>query len=184
MRRARSASFRICPGRRERFWEDDPRGSARAAGGRPRLGFLHARGAPFPTWWGTEPLESPVLTGWAGGPAAAALAGLPGSEVAARALETIVRLLGVSRRRVASSLEAWQTHDWQSDPFSRGAYSYVRPGGVPARGALARPVASTLFFAGEATDPEQSGTVAGAIASGRRAAAQLLRTRRAHRHLS
>ncbi|MEP6993186.1 MAG: FAD-dependent oxidoreductase [Acidobacteriota bacterium] len=40
---------------------------------------------------------------------------------------------------------------------------------------MARPVAGTLFFAGEATNAEQSGTVAGAIASGRRAARQLLR---------
>ena len=39
--------------------------------------------------------------------------------------------------------------------------------------ALARPVAGTLFFAGEATDAEDIGTVAGAITSGRRAGRQL-----------
>ncbi|MCA1582818.1 MAG: FAD-dependent oxidoreductase [Acidobacteria bacterium] len=50
-----------------------------------------------------------------------------------------------------------------------------RPGGVGAREALARAVAGTLFFAGEATDPEQNGTVAGALASGQRAAAQVVR---------
>jgi monoamine oxidase len=40
---------------------------------------------------------------------------------------------------------------------------------------LAEPVAETLFFAGEATHHEgENGTVAGAIASGRRAAAEVL----------
>ena len=39
--------------------------------------------------------------------------------------------------------------------------------------ALAKPLANTLFFAGEATS-DQTGTVAGAIASGRRAARQAL----------
>jgi monoamine oxidase len=34
-----------------------------------------------------------------------------------------------------------------------------------------------LFFAGEATNGEQIGTVAGALASGRRAARELLRSR-------
>jgi monoamine oxidase len=38
---------------------------------------------------------------------------------------------------------------------------------------LARPLDATLFFAGEATEPEETGTVSGAIASGRRAARQV-----------
>ena len=58
-------------------------------------------------------------------------------------------------------------HNWQHDPYSRGAYSYRRVGGVEAGDALARPVERTLFFAGEATD-EASGTVEGALASGRK----------------
>ena len=65
-------------------------------------------------------------------------------------------------------------HDWRRDPFSRGAYSYVRVGGEGAREDLAVPIAGTLFFAGEATDPEESGTVAGALRSGQRAAQQLI----------
>ncbi|MEP6767678.1 MAG: FAD-dependent oxidoreductase [Acidobacteriota bacterium] len=77
--------------------------------------------------------------------------------------------------RVAALLEAFRVHDWQGDPFSRGAYSYVRPGGVGAREALGRPVAGTLFFAGEATDTDQNGTVAGALTSGQRAAAPAVR---------
>jgi monoamine oxidase len=38
---------------------------------------------------------------------------------------------------------------------------------------LARPVEGTIFFAGEHTEAEETGTVSGAIASGRRAARQV-----------
>lgn len=99
-------------------------------------------------------------------------------------MTAIAGLLGESRRRVGGLLEAWRMHDWQEDPFARGAYAYLGPGGVEARASFARPVAGTLFFAGEATDAEQPGTVAGAIASGRRAARQLLRARDTKRHSS
>ena len=44
--------------------------------------------------------------------------------------------------------------------------------------ALAEPIAGTLFFAGEATHDRLSGTVAGAIASGYRAADEVLQTHR------
>ena len=68
-------------------------------------------------------------------------------------------------------------HDWQSDPFSRGAYSYIRPGGMHAPAELARPVEDTIFFAGEATDTEgHGGTVHGAMRTGHRAAREVLET--------
>jgi monoamine oxidase len=62
-------------------------------------------------------------------------------------------------------------HNWSTDPFSRGAYSYVVVGGAGASKTLSRPVEGTLFFAGEAFDAEgRNGTVEGAIACGRHAA--------------
>jgi monoamine oxidase len=76
--------------------------------------------------------------------------------------------------RVASRLQNAQVQDWRTDPFARGAYSYLRVGGGGAREALAAPVAGRLFFAGEATDVDQAGTVAGALESGKRAARELL----------
>jgi monoamine oxidase len=70
---------------------------------------------------------------------------------------------------------AWM-HDWEHDPFARGAYSYQMVGGADAPAELARPLQKTLFFAGEAADAEGStGSVHGAIATGKRAAAQVLR---------
>jgi monoamine oxidase len=50
----------------------------------------------------------------------------------------------------------------------------VKVGGTGAREQLAEPLEETLFFAGEATDVEQSGTVGGALASGSRAAREIL----------
>jgi monoamine oxidase len=74
----------------------------------------------------------------------------------------------------AEHVGSW-VHDWQRDPFARGAYSYVLAGGGEANRALAAPLARTLYFAGEATDCEGEATlVSGALASGRRAALQLL----------
>ena len=69
-----------------------------------------------------------------------------------------------------------RVHNWRRDPSARGAYSYQRVGGIDAPRNLARPLRGTLFFAGEAADPEgRTGTVHGAIRSGRRAATQLAR---------
>jgi monoamine oxidase len=86
-------------------------------------------------------------------------------------------LFNSDRRLIENLLAASYFHDWQADPFSRGAYSYVAVGGFDAPGLLARPLADTLFFAGEATDiGGQNGTVQAAIASGKRAAREILQT--------
>ena len=149
---------------REAFWRESSGDAA----------FVHADG-PFQTLWTAAPLELPMLTMWAGGPAATRLRerGLsPAIDAAGREL---AGLFGTSRSRVRRLLAGVHVHDWIRDPFTRGAYSYQALGGASAPARLARPVDETLFFAGEATSSEESGTVPGAIASGRRAAAQALR---------
>jgi len=138
--------------------------------------FLHLRGAPFPVWWTAWPLRVPVLVAWCGGERAAALAGAPRDAIASAALESLADRLGVTARKMKSRLLAAWTHDWDSDPHARGAYSYARVGGKDAAETLARPVQGTLFFAGEATDTGgYTGTVEGALASGQRAAKQVLK---------
>jgi monoamine oxidase len=157
---------------RERFWEEH--GLLARRRDRYDFAFLHARDSSVPTWWTSAPALSPMLTGWAGGPSAQALLPERDETVVAVALEALGRVLNVSPRRLEALLEGWHFHNWTKDPFSRGAYSYTGVGGTAAHRALARPVAGTLFFAGEATDPDQTGTVAGAIASGQRAANEIL----------
>lgn len=76
------------------------------------------------------------------------------------------------------SLCSSNQHDFSNDPRARGAYSFCRPGGAEASKALSAPVEDALFLAGEATDHTYPGTVAGAIASGQRAAKQALKSLR------
>jgi monoamine oxidase len=164
---------------REAFWDEPDffarRMTRRAEEGNDRIDFLHDPQGPFPTWWTANPWRVPVLTAWAAGPAADALAGLDEGRLVERAVEALSRMLRMTRRSIAAQLQAWHVHDWRSDPFSRGAYSAVAVGGAPVQKALARPVEGTLFFAGEGTDAGETGTVSGALASGARAAAQVLK---------
>lgn len=162
---------------RERFW-DDPAFLRRRIGREPGRGmplnFVHSADPFLPTWWTTAPVRSPVLTGWAGGHAADRLLAEGPQALTSRALDSLAKVFGMRRRMLESMLAATCTHDWQRDPFSRGAYSYAAVGGASAHRALSRAVDSTLFFAGEATSGDETGTVAGAIASGRRAAREIL----------
>jgi monoamine oxidase len=90
-------------------------------------------------------------------------------------LRSLAELLPVTVPRLRKQLVSSHRHDWIDDPFSRGAYSYSRVEGDDASKRLARPVEGTLYFAGEAADPEgRTGTVHGAIATGRRAAALIV----------
>jgi monoamine oxidase len=140
------------------------------------LSFLHTSDGTFSTWWTAYPDTTPLLVAWCGGPAARALSGFATGAVAARALGALSRAVKVPLHRLARDVTRVWMHDWMDDPFARGAYSYQLVGGADAPRDLARPIAGTLFFAGEATDAEGStGTVHGAIASGRRAARQVLR---------
>jgi monoamine oxidase len=159
---------------RECFWKDLPLGSepSKKMDG---MSFLFSHDDSFPTWWTTLPEKLPFLVGWAPFRAAEKLAGKEQSFAVEQSLATLHRLLEVSRRELEGLLEYAYFHDWQNDPFSRGAYSYGKVGGDGMNVALARPIDNTLFFAGEATDVSgHNGTVHGAIASGNRAAAEIL----------
>ncbi|MFI5271983.1 MAG: flavin monoamine oxidase family protein [Ktedonobacterales bacterium] len=142
----------------------------------PRLSFLFSDDPVMRTWWTDHPALTPTLTAWAAGPRAAALASLPDDAIAQQALAALARVLGVERAYLDARLDAWHLHNWSADPFARGAYSYVRAGGADALDQLAAPVEDTLFFAGEATSYRETGTVHGALASGERAAAELIAT--------
>jgi monoamine oxidase len=150
------------------FWEALHQGRYRDAG------FFHVPEAPFSTFWTPAPARAPLLVAWAGGPRALRLAaGASPAQIARKALASLEVLFG-NALDVGAELRGFYYHDWQQDPFARGAYSYVTVGGSEARAALARPIEDTLFFAGEATDAEEEGTVTGALQSGVRAAGEVL----------
>jgi monoamine oxidase len=153
---------------REPFWEEIDAGRYADAA------FFHTPRAAFPTFWTTLPVRAPLLTAWAAGPAAAALAGVNEGELVRTALDCLRALFAGHERRLAHFQGAY-VHDWQADPFACGAYSYVVAGGGDARELLAQPLDDTLFFAGEAAETGgESGTVAGALASAERAVEQVL----------
>ena len=141
------------------------------AGGRYRdAAFFRSSVHAFPSYWTQFPQRSRLITAWAGGPQAAALRGLTSGDFIERAVNGFGSLLN-DRSRITRWFEAGIVHDWDADPFARGAYSYLAVGGANARTALARPAGDALFFAGEATSNDgQGGTVNGALETGLRAA--------------
>jgi monoamine oxidase len=152
---------------RSAFWEELDGGRYRNAA------FFHAPHAEFQTFWTQLPVHAPLLVAWAGGPKALRLCGAH-RGIVAQALSTVQSMFG-RRCNAAAALEGSYFHDWQQDPFARGAYSYVTVGGDQARLVLAAALADTLFFAGEATDTQgEAATVTGALQSGQRAAREAL----------
>ena len=142
------------------------------------LSFLLTREEVPTAWWTPMPNSAPLITGWAGGPKAAALSQRIGPDPTAlleHSLGALSRFYGVATRDLRQRLVRWQTHDWQADRYACGAYSYAPAGALNASEMMARPVSDTLYFAGEHTDTTGHwGTVHGALGSGLRAAAQIL----------
>ena len=152
------------------FWEER---------GITDLSFLHARGEKFPTWWTTRPIAAPILVGWAGGLPAEALSYRSEDAIRHAAIQSLANALKMNPSHLEAQVTASFIYDWQADPFSLGAYSYIPVGAITAPIRLAEPVADTLFFAGEATNSDgASGTVHGAIATGYRAAEEILKLAR------
>jgi monoamine oxidase len=162
---------------RERFWEHERLPLATESMNPHQVSFISRRGAVFPTWWTAYPAIVPQLTAWAGGSPAARLVDQPEHVIIDHALDGLADVLGLTRGRIEGALVGTHIHNWHADPFARGAYSYVMVSGMDAVRALAAPVEHTLFFAGEATNTDgHTGTVHGAMATGRRAACELLQS--------
>jgi monoamine oxidase len=162
---------------RERFWDapDFVKRRTKMKNWEEGVPFTFVNGTDrfVPTWWTTAPVRAPMLTAWAGGHAADALLA-QGSRIVDRAIDSLAATFAVKRRDVEPLVDSTHMHDWQSDRFSRGAYSYAGVGGQKAHSLLAQPIGATLFFAGEATSGDETGTVSGAVATGKRAAKQVL----------
>ncbi len=153
---------------KERFWRDNG-----------PLGFAISFDVDMPTWWTQEPLTSNILTGWAGGPAAEKLINLSREELLDRAIESLSRIFAKPGPWLQERVDRIHYYDWSDDPFSRGAYSYPKVGGLKAAQILAEPVNDTIFFAGEATDCQgANGTVHAALDSGTSAAQKIIEASR------
>lgn len=146
----------------------------RAGHNRKGLGFLFSQ-EEIPTWWTQYPSESPVLTGWLGGPPALALRELADEAWAAKALLLLSRIFGADVPHLTQLLRAVHRYNWSADPDFGGAYSYEVVNGAAAIQTLLQPAEDTVYFAGEGlhSGPE-IGTVEAALATGRDAAHRLV----------
>ncbi len=178
--RLRTAASRLAVGSvvriamrlREAIWLT---GKVRATDGSSlaRLSFLHSD-ARIPVWWTPAPLLAPLLVGWCGGPPAAELSALGRAGIERLAVEELASQLRIEAEDLHGEVLSISWHDWQNDPYARGAYAYVPVGALDAQRALAEPEEDTLCFAGEALAGKDTGTVHGAIDSGVGAARRLL----------
>ena len=153
---------RVCVVVKERFWEKKIE----------NLSFVHCPERPFNVWWTQNPVRAPLLVGWSGGPPALELTRSGRAEDVA--LLELARAFGIKRARLDRIVESIHTYQWSEDPNFRGAYSYSGVGGARAARTLARSFDDRIHLAGEATDSATSGTVEGALASGKRAAQKVL----------
>ena len=112
------------------------------------------------------------VIGWFAGSAAQQLSDLGERAGLQQVLSWLSEASGL--QNLKSRINWYRYKDWVSDPFSQGSHSFTRPGGHGQRERLAEPVASTVFFAGEATaPPPHYQTVHGAYMSGKRVAAEV-----------
>ncbi len=123
-------------------------------------------------------LGRPLIEAFYGGELAESLERGGEAGAADFALAELTALFGSDFRHTVRPL---RFYGWRGDPYARGAYSYARPGGVRARGALAAPVEDRLFFAGEACSATRFSTAHGAYETGRNAAEAALRALRGGR---
>jgi monoamine oxidase len=148
----------------------------------PKLSFLFAQDAMPPVWWTAHPWETRTLTGWIGGPRSAAFDQFTREQVGDAACKELAKIFALPVAMLRGQLIGCATHDWQTDPHTCGAYSYVPAGALDSVLKMATPVEQTLYFAGEHTDTTGHwGTVHAAMRSGIRAATQVLMTMKAQK---
>jgi monoamine oxidase len=144
-------------------------------GRRSRLGFLFAQDVPISVWWTNEPSDAAMLVGWVGGKKARELSEFTDEQLTDLAVSSLNKIFKTGESFITGKLVGAFGHDWDHDPFSIGAYTYLGVCGVDTPMKLSESLDHKLYFAGEATDLEgQWGTVHGALASGQRAAREII----------
>ena len=150
-----------------RFWPAQPKWFGRLPDAPDRRGT-------FNTWVSHEQETGlPIVLSFANGHIALRLdRDASDQEVTAVAMRSLRAMFGDD----IPEPEAMAFPRWLSDPWSRGSYSYPGVGSNPDDGAAhARPLGERVYFAGEATEPVEYGTVHAALWSGEQAAEAIFR---------
>ncbi|MGC4035756.1 MAG: NAD(P)/FAD-dependent oxidoreductase [Chitinophagaceae bacterium] len=149
---------------KERFWEDVYPGST----------FFITNEA-VPTWWTESPVQSNLLTGWLGGPAARRWSNITEDELLSNAINSLANSFNITREKLKENLQHYEIVNWQNTPFVCGGYSYATVDSTSARKTLLTPLLDTIFFAGEALwSGQPQGTVEAALQSGNEVADKII----------
>lgn len=148
----------------EIFWEKQAMSKGASADVR-HMGYLFSNEA-IPTWWVQQPVVTPLLTGWLGGPPAAMLKDADDEHILQLGLTSLANIYGIPADTLRAKLKAHKIMNWLAQPFTRGSYSYATTATKAARQLLSSPEQQTLYFTGEAfyNGPEM-GTVEAALAN-------------------
>jgi monoamine oxidase len=129
----------------------------------------------IPTWWTQYPLDLPILTGWLGGPAAAAVSQEPDVFFLKRGFESLSAVFDVPVPELKNKLYDFRVFNWAKEPRCRGAYSYATVKSRQAKILSRKSWDHRIYFAGEAFyEGPHPGTVEAAVVSGLDTAKQLL----------
>jgi len=150
-----------------RFWPEQPKWFGRLPDSPDRRGTFNT--------WVSHVGETglPILLSFANGAAAARLdRSASDDEVKEAAMSSLRKMFGND----IPEPEGMLYPRWLSDPWSLGGYSYPGLGSAAEdRETYARPLGNRVFFAGEATEPVEYGTVHAALWSGEQTAEALFR---------
>jgi polyamine oxidase len=150
-----------------RFWPEQPKWFGRLPDSPDRRGTFNT--------WVSHIGETglPILLSFANGATAARLdRSASDEEVKEVAMSSLRKMFGNDIPGPVGMLYP----RWLSDPWSQGGYSYPGLGSTAEdRETYARPLGNRVFFAGEATEPVEYGTVHAALWSGEQTAEALFR---------
>ncbi|RAJ85389.1 monoamine oxidase [Chitinophaga dinghuensis] len=155
------------------FWTENK--AFNAPGNSPSTTVLVTSREQVPTFWTQTSIDSPLLTGWLGGPPAFAKKDLPAATILELTLQSLGNIFHISPEQLQHNLKNWHVVNWTVDPFTRGSYAYSKVESVQARVLLSETVERTIYFAGEYLyDGAAMGTVEAALSSGKEAADLIL----------
>jgi len=139
----------------------------------PEIWMIRPDGIPKSSKAG---LANHLVTGFIAGDQADQLTRMSEARIIDLAVSQLDSMFGtVSQPKPASTaFVKAAVHNWANEPYIHAAYSYPKVGAHGARAALAVPIGLRVFLAGEHTDPGCNPCLQSAMATGSRAAAQLI----------
>lgn len=125
----------------------------------------------IPTWWTQLPHQNNLLTGWLGGPPAAARSNERDESLLTSALLSLSNIFHRPLPELRNNLAFHHIFCWHNSPYIKGGYTYDTVESVNAKKILSQPVNDTIYFAGEALyNGGLQGTVEAALQTGKAAA--------------